>query len=126
MPDLQIRNDGDGFDLVVEDGDLVMLTEIAADVGQRVTYHLMTWLGESPYDRRAGIPYQDVIFGFEPVPGAVALLVSEIQSIEGVAEVIGDPVSELEDRTLSISLTLRAEDADAPINLALDIDAVLA
>lgn len=124
--DVQIRNDGDGFDVVLVDGDLVMLDgdDVATEVGQRVTYHLMTWLGESPYDRSAGIPYEQIIFGFEEVPGIGGLLLAEVQSIEGVAEILGEPTFELEGHTLSVGLTVRAV-GDNEIPVALDIDALL-
>lgn len=120
MSDIQIADEGDGYDLVLVDGDLVLGFESeAAEVAQRVTYNLMTWLGESPYDRLAGVPYLDGVFGdFEPVPGIVALLRKVITDTEGVTEITEEPVFELENRQLSIACTFRVGSQTTSIGLA--------
>ena len=71
MSDLQIDATTGVWDLTLDDGDAVLVHEIsrAAEVAQRVVYALMTWRGESVYDRGVGLPYLDGIFGFEPLPG---------------------------------------------------------
>lgn len=120
MSDIQIANEGEGWDLVLVDGDLVLgFDSHAAEVAQRVTYRLMTWLGESPYDRLAGVPYLDGVFNdFEPVPGIVALLIQVIVDTEGVNEVTEDPTFELDGRTLSIAVEIRVGAQTIPIELA--------
>jgi hypothetical protein len=119
MSDLAIANDGTGFDLVLVDGDLVFgFDDEAAEVAQRVIYRLMTWLGESPYDRLAGVPYLDGVFNdFEPVPGIVALLIQVVLDTEGVDEITDDPLFELEDRVLTITATIRVGAELVPISL---------
>lgn len=115
--DVAIANDGTGWDVVLVDGDVVMHTEDSPeDIAQRVVYRLMTWSGESPYDKAAGVPYLDGVFGFEPVPGVVALLVDVMAKTEGVDEVI-DPLFTLDNDTLTITATLRIGVDEIPLNL---------
>jgi len=123
VTDFAIANTGGGFDLDIVDGDLVLTAGIsrAAEVAQRVTYRLMTWLGESPYQTTAGIPYEDVVFGFEPVPGTASLLVQVILDTEGVDGLAEDPVFVLgDDRQLSIAVAITVGEDTVPISLALD------
>lgn len=111
MSDLKIADEGDGWDLVLEDGDVVLFgsDDLTAEVAQRVVYTVMTWQGESPYDLAAGLPYLDGIFGFEPVPGVAGLITQAIADTEGVAEVDESPVYSLDTTTheLSISVGIR-------------------
>jgi len=105
--DFKIANAGTGWDLVIEDGDLVMLEEDSEeDIAQRVTYALMVWLGESVYDREAGVPYLDAVFGDHPLPGVTALLSQRILETEGVVDFDEPPTFDLEDRVLSIRFVI--------------------
>lgn len=112
MSDLQIDASTGVWDLVLEDGDLVLVHDVshAAEVAQRVVYRLMTWLAESPYDRGAGLPYLDGIFGFEPLPGVAGLLTQTILETEGVTEIIGAPDYILDGGRLSYSVAIRIDD----------------
>lgn len=111
MSDLKIADSGDGWDLVLEDGDVVLFgaDDLTAEVAQRVVYTVMTWQGESAYDRAAGLPYLDGIFGFEPVPGVAGLITQAIADTEGVAEIDESPSYLLDTTTheLSISVGIR-------------------
>lgn len=108
------RTDDNGWDLVIRNGDFVWSSDEGdtddddrTEVLQRVQFELQTWLGESAYDRARGIPYLDGVFGEAPVPGIVALITSKILAVPGVAELVEDPVFELD--TDSRVLTIRAE-----------------
>lgn len=120
MTDLLIENTGDGWDLVIRDGDVVLTHQESRgrEVAQRVVYRLMTWLGESPYDRRVGVPYLETVFGFEPVPAVVAILTQIVLETEGVDELLEEPTFLLEaDRELRITLTIRVGAEDVPVAL---------
>ncbi len=112
MSDLQIDATTGVWDLTLVDGDAVLVSDVslAAEVAQRVVYRLMTWRGESRYDRGAGLPYLDGIFGFEPLPGIAGLLSQTILSVEGVVEIVGAPAYILDDGTLSYSVVIRVSD----------------
>jgi hypothetical protein len=112
VSDLQIDATTGPWDLTLVDGDVVLVHEVsrAAEVAQRVVYALMTWRGESVYDRGVGLPYLDGIFGFEPLPGIAALLSQTILDVEGVTEIIGPPDYILDGGTLSYSVVIRVDD----------------
>ena len=112
MSDLQIDATTGVWDLALDDGDAVLVDDVsrAAEVAQRVVYALMTWRGESVYDRGVGLPYLDGIFGFEPLPGIAGLLSQTILDVEGVTEIVGQPDYILDDGTLSYSVVIRVDD----------------
>lgn len=112
MSDLQIDATTGVWDLALDDGDAVLVHEVsrAAEVAQRVVYALMTWRGESRYDRGVGLPYLDGIFGFEPLPGIAGLLSQTILDVEGVTEIVGQPDYILDGGTLSYSVVIRVDD----------------
>lgn len=120
MTDFKIANGADGWDLVLDGGDLV-LTESLGEmevVRQRVVYALSTWLGESVYETTAGLPYEQGIFGFEPVPGVVGLIVSRVLQVDGVDGLVGAPSFTLtEARVLTLSMTILVGDTEGEINL---------
>ena len=124
MTDFLIANTGGGWDLALTDGDLTLTHTIsrAQEVAQRVVYRLMTWFGESPYERTAGIPYEEGVFGsYEPVPGIVAMMIQEILDTPGVDEVLEDPTFELgTDRVLAIGVAIRVGDEDVPLTLTVN------
>lgn len=119
MTDIQIDNDSDGFDLSLVDGDLVLLSDWAQVVRQRVIYRLQTWLGESPYDTEAGLPYLDLIFADEPLPGIVSIVTQEILAVDGVSGLIEPPTfTEPDaDRILTIGFIIQVDTEEVPINL---------
>lgn len=107
MTDIRITNDGGGWDLALVDGDLELVPETATDdgeaVAQRLVFAWSTWLGESVYDRGAGVPYLDTVFGVAPMPGIAALLLQIGLDVEGVADIDGEPAFDLDSgRTLAI------------------------
>lgn len=115
MSDLLIRDTSGQWGLVLVDGDAVLTSNRThvtrlEEVGQRITFRLMTWLRESVYDRSAGIPYPDGIFGHEPVEGVVALLTQEILETEGVDGVSGQPTYDLTDGLLTITAIVQVGD----------------
>jgi hypothetical protein len=118
VSDLYIDSSTGEWDLVLDDGDLVLVHELEenaypAEVAQRVVYRVMTWSGESPYDVAAGLPYLDGIFGFEPVPGVAALITQTILGTEGVTELAEQPSYLLEpSRELAMSLAIRIDTGD--------------
>lgn len=126
MSDLYIAHNGDEWDLVLDDGDVVLVHEletapIPAEVAQRVVYRVMTWLGESPYDTGAGLPYLDGIFGFEPVPGIAALISQTVLDTEGVLEIDGNPSYLLEPSTRELAMSIAIRVGDVVVPLALEI-----
>jgi hypothetical protein len=83
-------------------------------------YTLMTWLGESPYERTAGQPYLDGIFSEgNPLPGVVALIVQSVLETPGVDEIVDNPTFDLtpENRLLSISIVVRVAGEDIPVSV---------
>lgn len=122
MSDLKITNSGNnGWDIIIgSNGDIEMETDDINLVVNRVTYRLMTWLRESPYDRSAGIPYVDGVFGLEPVEAMVFVLTQEILDTDGVDSLVEPPTYTLDEgRTLSISAQIRASGDTAPITLTI-------
>lgn len=113
MSDAKIAYDPNAglWDAVLVDGDLVLLEETETDdaeaVAQRVTFELSVWLGESPYDTTGGMPYENGIFGFGPVPGIGSYIYSKVLATEGVATFDEDPTFELADeRVLNVYLPI--------------------
>lgn len=111
MTDIRIYDTGDLWDVTLVNGDLELVPESDTDdaeaVTQRVTFELMIWLGESVYETRAGMPYENGIFGFGPVPGVGAYIYSRVLAVEGVATFDEDPTFELDsERALDVSLPI--------------------
>lgn len=122
MSDLRITNSGNNaWDIIIgSNGDIEMETDDINLVVQRVTHRLMTWLRESPYDRSAGIPYVDGVFGLEPVEAMVFVLTQEILDTDGVDALVEPPTYTLgDDRTLSISAEIRVSGDTAPVTLTI-------
>lgn len=127
MSDLYIANTGDEWDLVLDDGDVVLVHEldenpVASEVAQRVVYNVMAWLGESPYDTGAGMPYLDGIFGFEPVPGIAALFTQTVLDTDGVDELDENPTYTLEPITRELAMSFRIKAGSVVVPLALEVN----
>lgn len=93
MSDFLIEPVGGGsYDAVLAETDqgldLVLVGEDATThpqaVLQRVTYALLTWLGESRFDRSVGFPYEQAVFGVQPVDGIPVLFQQRALAVEGV------------------------------------------
>lgn len=98
--DLQIEPVGGGrYDLVLtetEQGlDAVMAGASEAThpqaVLQRITYAIGVWLGESRFDRAFGFPWEQAVFGRNPIDGVPLYLAEHIAGVEGVVDLIGTP-----------------------------------
>ena len=79
-------------------------------VGQQVKHRLRTWLGESVYDRLAGMPYETVIFDGYITRDALELIVRDrLLAIDGVERVDSLEVTiDTAARTATIQGTVRA------------------
>lgn len=122
MSDLKLTHDGNvGWDIIIaSNGDIEMETDDINLVVQRVIHRLMTWLRESPYDRSAGIPYVDGVFGLEPVEAMVFVLTQEILDTDGVDSLVEPPTYTLDEgRSLSISAQIRVNGDTAPVTLTI-------
>lgn len=122
MSDLKLTHDGNvGWDIIIaSNGDIEMETDDINLVVQRVIHRLMTWLRESPYDRSAGIPYVDGVFGLEPVEAMVFVLTQEILDTDGVDSLVEPPTYTLDEgRSLSISAQIRVKGDTAPVTLTI-------
>jgi hypothetical protein len=94
MSDFKRTADGD---IAIVNGDLALVEGVAA-IQQDVEMTLRTWLGESVYNRLAGMPYLQAIFADGATPEAVRFVVEQrLLSIEGVTDVL--ELSVAHDRT---------------------------
>ena len=124
MSDFKIEPLGDGtWDLVMEDGDFVMVGETAAtwqdEVKQRVAYAVGTWYQESAFDRDQGFPWLEGVFGKQPLEGIAALVYDHIIAVEGVEGIDDAPVLSLdtETRILTITVDVRGEGFVVPVTV---------
>ena len=84
---IDIKLDTTTNDLVIEDGDLVLVTE-SEEVAQNVKIHLLTLSGEWELDVGVGMRWFDKIFTLETPDDEKALLIKrEIQSVTGVKNI---------------------------------------
>lgn len=110
MTDFQIAPVGNGdHDLVVTDSDFVIVGRTedtwATELQQRIYYALGTWHSESAWDRSAGFPWLEGVFGNQPIDGISALIYQRIVEIDGVEGIEGQPVITLDTTTRSLSIT---------------------
>lgn len=112
---------GGDWDLVIgDDGDLALVGDSAdtytAAVLQRVAFVLLTWLGESPFDRSLGFPWEESVFGKQPLDGIAALIQSRVLGVEGVTGV-DPPTLDLDNttRTLTVSVIVHVGEFSAPV-----------
>lgn len=116
MSDFLIEPLGDGdYDLVIEDDDFVIVGDTEETwqsyVAQNVIYTLGTWLGESAYDRSQGFPWEQGVFGKQPLEGIVALLYNHTLKAEGVKGLSVPPVIDVDrvSRKATISMQVDGE-----------------
>lgn len=119
MSDIKLTDVGTGHDLALVDGDLVWTADVSRieEVSQRILYRLLTWRGESLYDRRAGVPYLDVVFGDTADAGARDYLLDIIATTDGVDGIAGEDTFDLDQTTgvLTINATVRIAGQDVTI-----------
>lgn len=108
MTDIRITREGGAatWDFEVADGDLTLVTDRAELAGQLATYRLLTWSGESVYDRSEGIPYVTGIFGRQPLEHVVGIFLSVLQGSPFVDEVL-DPTFDLDTSTRELTASAR-------------------
>ena len=122
MTDILTEDVGGTWDWTIRDGDIVMTGDEGRtqEVGQRVVYRLMTWIGESVYDRNVGVPYIEGVFGFEPIAGVVGILTQVAIDTPGVDGVEGQPSYILSDVGV-LALTMRLIVGDAIEEITLEV-----
>jgi len=101
-------------DMVIEDGDLVFVKNGEA-IAQHIGMRLRTWLGESPYDTKAGVPYHTIIFQPGTTTDAIIFILEQI--VLQTPGVTGVSLNYTLDReTREITITGTAESIDGPID----------
>jgi hypothetical protein len=82
-----------------------------------VVYALNTWFGESAFDRNAGFPWREAVFGRQPLDGIAELIYDRLISIEGVEEITDPPRLELDTvtRKLTISVAIKGNGFVVPV-----------
>lgn len=116
MSDIQIEPIGGGdHDLAIVGGDWQLVGHTEATwpdyVIQNLRYHLGMWLGESPFDRGAGFPWREGVFGAQMLDGIGALVYAYATETEGV-EGLDDAPDLVFDRAtgrLFISISLKGD-----------------
>jgi len=95
------------YDLDITDGDLTFVRGAEA-ITQDIQMRLRTWLGETPYDQAAGVPYLQVIFqrGVE-LDAIQFILENRILDTPGVEQVTNLDL-DLDARTRVLTVTGRA------------------
>ena len=94
------------YDLDITDGELTFVRGAEA-ITQDIRMRLRTWLGETPYDRSAGVPYLQVIFERGVEIDAVRFIIeNQILNTPGVEQVTSLDVA-LEPRTRVATITGR-------------------
>ena len=113
MRDLRLT----GNDLDVTAGD-VSFVEGAEAIAQDVTMRLRTWLGETVYAPRVGVPYLQIVFRRgEPIEAIRLILEQQILAAPGVTGVTAVPSVDPINRRLSLSGTMATDAGSAPIEL---------
>jgi len=109
--DIKIDNNQD---MLIENGDLVFVKDGNA-ISQHIGMRLRCWLGESPYDTKAGVPYLTVIFQPGTTPSAIIFILEQvILQTPGVTGVKLNYTLDRENRELTVTGT--AESIDGPID----------
>ena len=107
-------------DMVIENGDLVLVKDGIA-IGQHIKMRLATWLGETPYNTNAGVPYRQIIFQPNTSKEAIIFILTQ-----AVLQTPGDTSSELkyvaDTQNRTITVTGNATSIDGPIDFTLDIN----
>lgn len=111
---------GTNSDMVIENGDLAFVKNTDA-IAQHIRIRLQTWLGESPYDQNAGVPYQQVFF--LPTTNELArrfILEQRTIGTPGVLGAVIDQIdSDYQNRTMVASGTATSIDGDVTFTISL-------
>lgn len=112
--DLKLTN----YDMDITDGLLSFVTGAEA-VRQHVEMRLRTWLGESVYDRSAGVPYTQVIFQKGVTAASIRFILTNIvEATPGIDEVLSLEV-DIDPRTREASGSGRARAGDEEIDFSI-------
>jgi hypothetical protein len=107
-------------DLAIDGGELALVSNADA-IGQHLRLRLQTWLGETPYDQSAGVPYLQVMF--DPNTTDLArkfILQQQILATPGVTGVeLLEVVADRQTRVLSVSG--RATSINGPVDFAVEV-----
>lgn len=107
-------------DMVIENGDLVLIKDGPA-IGQHIKMRLATWLGETPYNTSAGVPYRTIIFQPNTSREAIIFILTQaVLQTPGVITCELDYVANTTARTMTV--TGRATSINGPIDFTLDIN----
>jgi len=111
--DLKLADD----DLDITDGSLSFVTGIEAK-RQHIAMRLRTWLGETPYDRAAGVPYLQAIFARGTTITAIEFILTQIVAdTPGVVEVL-ELNAALNTTTRELAIAGRARVAEGEVDFA--------
>lgn len=108
-------------DLDVTNGN-VQWVRGAKAVGQHAKIRLEVWFGESVYDREAGVPYLEGVFGKQPYEGIVFILTERLATtlgVESVRNVFESFDYDNDLRTLRIQPQVVV--SDEPVNFTVEI-----
>jgi hypothetical protein len=126
MTDFRVVAVADGYDLDIQYNDLVLIggedDTYLELVAQRIRYAMLTWLGESPFDRDAGIPYTDGVFGRQPIGGVAFLFYQRIAAVEGV-DGISDIRASLDNETRILTLSVDVIVGTRPLTVDVGVSA---
>lgn len=101
-------------DLLIVDGELVFVRDAEA-IAQSVRMRLATWLGETPYNTLAGVPYLQVIFSPNTTKTAVLfILQQQVLATPGVISCQLDCT--LDSQTREIAITGSVTSINGPID----------
>jgi hypothetical protein len=107
-------------DIDLTNGELTFVTGPEA-IAQDITMALRTWLGETPYDRGAGVPYISVIFARgEPLESIRLTLERKVLSRPGVLAVQLTPEIDTLTRSLTVTGTVKSIDGNV-VTFAVDV-----
>lgn len=113
MADLLLSDD----DMDLTNGELSFVTGPAA-IAQHITMRLRTWLGETPYDRNAGVPYLQIIFRKStPLNAVQFILEQQVLNTPGVLGV--DLTLDLNSQTRVLNVTGKARSIDGDVEFSL-------
>jgi hypothetical protein len=105
-------------DMAIIDGELSFVTGPAA-IAQHIQMRLQTWLGETPYDTAAGVPYLQVIFvKSTPLDSVQFILEQQVLATPGVLGVDLELSLDSQTRLLTVTGTATSIDGDVDFTVA--------
>lgn len=100
------------------DQDLALVT-LRPAIAQHLAMTWRTWLGETPYDTTAGVPYLQVIFnGQTDLPATSSILTLIGEGVPGITGISLDPL-DLDTQTRELTVIGRGTSEEGPIDFSL-------